>query len=218
MTRADAARFASNLAAMAAVFEREISKQVTEAYFRSLESFSIDDVEAGIARACKMLKFWPKPVEIIECITGGGVRLEDKAEVEACKVLGAIKEIGTYRTVAFDDPVTQAVIVQHFGGWTRFSEMLEENEKWFIRDFVAAYQAFARSGIKYFGALPGISSGQNALKGIDRKEEPALIGDQEKAKAVLATGRLNALPDGEGLRHIGTALGNWKRPVSEQQQ
>lgn len=43
-------------------------------------------------------------------------------------------------------------------------------------------------------------------------------GDQEKAKAVLATGRLNALPDGEGLRHIGTALGNWKRPVSEQQQ
>ena len=52
----------------------------------------------------------------------------------------------------------------------------------------------------------------------EREEKPVYIGDVEKAKAIHAQGKLNALPDGEGLRHIGAALGNWQRPASRTEQ
>jgi len=218
MTRQDASRFVSSLTAMGALYERHPEPAVIEIYFRALEKFTIDEVEQGISKACSTHKFFPKPVELIECITGGSGNLADKAMIEACRVLEVIKNIGTYSTVCFDDPVTQAVIVQQFGGWAKFSEMREENEKWFVKDFCAGYQAFTRQNVKHYGALPGVASCQNALTGKKWEERPVMIGDQEKARAILGSGKLNALPDGDGMRHAGVALGQWMRPASEHEQ
>lgn len=218
MTRQDVSRFASSLTAVAALYGQELIPQVVEIYFRTLEKFTIDEVEQGISKACSSCKFFPKPVELIDCITGGTGNLADKAMVEACRVLEAIKSIGSYSTVCFDDPVTQAVIVQQFGGWAKFADLLVDSEKWFIKDFTSGYQAFARQNVRHYGALPGISSGQNALTGRQHDEKPIYIGDVEKAKAIHAQGKLNALPDGECLRHIGAALGNWQRPASRTEQ
>lgn len=218
MTNQDMPRFISAMTAMSVVFKEPLSQPLVETYFRVLSGFDADQVDAGISKAISTLKFWPKPVELVECISGGGLRLEDKAQVEACRVLEAIKSIGTYSSVAFDDAVTQAVIVQQFGGWAKFSEMRAVDEKWFVKDFAAAYQAFARANVKHYGALSGVASCQNALTGRPHDEKPVYIGDVEKAKAIHAQGKLNALPDGEGLRHIGAALGNWKRPASRTEQ
>ncbi|NCD35382.1 MAG: hypothetical protein EOL87_18495, partial [Spartobacteria bacterium] len=151
MTRQDVVRFASSLTAMAALYDKEPASQVVEIYFRALEKFTIDEVEQGISKACSTLKFFPKPVELIDCITGGTGNLADKAMVEACRVLEAIKNIGTYTSVCFDDPVTQAVIVQQFGGWAKFGDMLVDSEKWFIKDFSSGYQAFARQNVRHYG-------------------------------------------------------------------
>lgn len=217
MTRQDASRFASSLVAMAALYEKEPEPQVVEIYFRALEKFTIAEVEQGISKACSTLKFFPKPVELIECITGGSGNLADKAMIEACRVLEAVKSIGTYSTVCFDDPITQAVIVQQFGGWAKFAEMREENEKWFVKDFVAGYQAFARQNVRHYGALPGICHGQNALTGREREEKPVYIGDVQKAKAIHAQGKLTELPSGDGMRRISSGLAQWSRPMEREQ-
>ena len=217
MNTQDKSRFASSLMAMATVFDKPVTPQLTEIYFRALDGFTADEVEHGISKACSTLKFFPKPVELIECITGGSGNLADKAMIEACRVLEAIKSIGTYSTVCFDDAVTQAVIVQQFGGWAKFADMLEENEKWFVKDFVSGYQAFARQNVRHYGALPGISHAQNALTGREREEKPIYIGDVEKAKAIHAQGKLTELPAGEGMRHISTGLAQWSRPMGTKQ-
>lgn len=218
MTRQDAPRFVSSLTAMGALYEKHPESTVIEIYFRALEKFTIDEVEKGISKACSTCKFFPKPVELIDCITGGTGNLADKAMVEACRVLEAIKGIGTYTTVCFDDAVTQAVIVQQFGGWAKFGDMLVENEKWFIKDFCSGYQAFARQNVRHYGALPGISMGQNALAGRERDEKPVYIGDVEKAKAIHAQGKLTELPAGEGMRHISTAMAPWVRQSLDREQ
>ena len=95
--------------------------------------------------------------------------------------------------------------------------MREENEKWFVKDFASGYQAFARQNVRHYGALPGISHGQNALAGREREEKTVYIGDVEKAKAIHAQGKLTELPTGEGMRHISTALSPWTRPIPERQ-
>lgn len=217
MMQQDLPRFASSLMAMATVFDKAVTPQITEIYFRALDKFTADEVEQGISKACSTLKFFPKPVELIECITGGSGNLADRAMIEACRVLEAVKSIGTYSTVCFDDPITQAVIVQQFGGWAKFSEMREENEKWFVKDFSAGYQAFARQNVRHYGALPGISHGQNALTGREREEKPVYIGDVQKAKAIHAQGKLTELPAGDGMRHISTGLAQWSRPMEREQ-
>ena len=217
MNSQDLPRFASSLTAMAVLFDKSITPQVTEIYFRALANFTIDEVEAGISKACHTLKFFPRPVELTEAVAGGSANIDDKAITEACRVLEAIKAVGTYCSVVFDDPVTQAVIVQQFGGWSRFSELREDEEKWFIKDFSNGYKAFARMGVKHYGAMPGIAASQNALTGRQWNEDPVLIGDKQKALAVRAQGA-QELPPGEGFRHISDGLRNWSKPDNEVKQ
>ena len=95
-------------------------------------------------------------MELIELVTGVSGNLEDRACVEAGNVLQAVKRVGAYNSVKFDDPVTQAVISQGFGGWVKLcNELKSTEEKWFQKDFVRIYQAYAREGIKHNGHLAG---------------------------------------------------------------
>jgi hypothetical protein len=77
--------------------------------------------------------------------------------VEAGKVLTAIARHGGYASVVFDDPVTQAVIVQAYGSWVKLCEEcgVEEPEKWFRKDFAKTWAAYSRQGVQQHGHLPG---------------------------------------------------------------
>jgi hypothetical protein len=213
MTSQDLPKFASLLTAMSAVFDKAITPQVTEIYFRILDRFAIEEVERGISTACATLKFFPKPAELIDAICGGQADLEDKAHIEATRVLTAIKRVGTYSSVAFDDPVTQAVIAQHFGGWHRFADMREDGEKWFIKDFAKAYASFARAGVKQNSALPGRAEIENNFRGYEHRGRPAIIGNPETVGRMLEAAKSEskrpvAITRVEpGLRSIGEILG-----------
>lgn len=214
MNEQDKSRFASALIATASVFDKAITPQLTEIYFRTLASFTFEEVERGISQAMKTLRFFPKPAELIDAITGGQVALEDRAHVEATRVLTAIKEVGTYESVYFDDPVTQAVIAQHFGGWHRLADMREDGEKWFIKDFAKAYASFARAGIKENSALPGRAEINNNFRGYEHRGRPAIIGNPETVGRMLEAAKLRpkqplAITRVEpGLRSLGEILGN----------
>ncbi len=91
MTNSDKPRFAAALLAMAAIFDREIIPQVTDFYFRILSRFDIAEVEGGIFRACSTMKFFPKPVELVECIMDA-MSMERRGEVEAVRIFGRDQE------------------------------------------------------------------------------------------------------------------------------
>lgn len=91
MTDNDRPRFAAALLAMAAIFDREIIPQVTDIYFRILSRFTIDEVAAGIFRACSTLRYFPRPVELVECIMDA-MSMERRGEVEAVRIFGRDQE------------------------------------------------------------------------------------------------------------------------------
>jgi putative component of membrane protein insertase Oxa1/YidC/SpoIIIJ protein YidD len=112
-------------------------------------------------------------------------------EIEAIKVVNAITDIGPYKSVVFDDPVTQAVI-ESYGGWPDVCEECSNREKtkWFKIHFKNTYRAYARQGIKKFGHLPGTIELQNRINGCEEFiEKPALIGKKENALMVLERGK-----------------------------
>jgi hypothetical protein len=206
VTDQDKAQFAQAMAGAAEVLGGEMTKPKLALYFKALEHLPIERVEQGLMRAVRELRFFPKPVEILDLAGDSVVNLSDLALIESSKAIEALSKVGTYSSVTFDDPVTMAVVDKGFGGWPEFSQAVrDEGAKWVGKDFCRFYETFARRGLQVHGHLPGISERDNVLQGYDRfVQPPALVGDPEKARAVLACGKAEAL--GAGPSQAGSVL------------
>lgn len=119
MTQADFKTFSALIQGIAECYGQSLSAQGIALRFRLLEQFDFAEVEKAALSVMATRKYtsMPTPADFLEHIGGGSA--EDKAEVEAGKVLDAIGRHGAYSSVVFDDSVTQAVIVQAYGGWPK---------------------------------------------------------------------------------------------------
>ena len=70
----------------------EPSEIILSAYDKAIERFSIEDIEMAFGNAIGNLKWFPKPVELIQFIESGPGDIADIALVEADKVINAIRD------------------------------------------------------------------------------------------------------------------------------
>ena len=192
MKQADFDRFDALIQGVAECYGQTLSAQGIALRFKLLEQFDLSEVEQAALSVMATRKYtsMPTPADFLEHIGGGSA--EDKAEVEAGKVLSAIGKHGAYASVVFDDPVTQAVIVQAYGGWPKLCADcgVEESEHWFRKNFAKTWAAYSRQGVKQFGHLPGIFEITNLSNGFyEHLESPKAIGDPTQAHAVLEAGK-----------------------------
>jgi hypothetical protein len=200
MTERDFDKFSAIMVGIAENYGQSLSPSGIALRFKTLEQHDIDEIERAAMSliTCRKYTTMPTVADFLEHLSCGS--LEDKAEVEAGKVLTAIARHGGYASVVFDDPVTQAVIVQAYGGWVKLCEecgssgVNGESEKWFRKDFARTWAAYSRQGIQQHGHLPGRFEISNSSNGyLDAIPAPQLIGDPTKAKAVLEGGAPLAL-------------------------
>jgi hypothetical protein len=157
-----------------------------EIYYKIFENTPIEEIEKAFGYAVNNLQWFPKPVELRSFIQHGPGDIEDIAYTEADKVVNAVKRVGYYDSVTFDDPVTMAVIAQGWGGWMKLCETLRDDEvKWFRKDFVRIYKAYSNQEIKQYGHLVGFHEDRNQIGYPEHVPEPIMIGDNEKARKVL---------------------------------
>ncbi len=204
MTQADFKQFSALIQGVAECYGQSLSAQGIVLRFKLLEQLSYAEVEKATLSIMATRKYtsMPTPADFLEHMSGGST--EDKAEVEAGKVLDAIGRHGAYSSVVFDDAVTQAVIVQAYGGWPKLCAECgaQESEKWFRKDFTKTWAAYSRQGVKQSGHLPGIIEITNCGNGYhEHAAPPKLIGDPAKARAVLGAGK-NPLTLTEGADAI----------------
>ncbi len=185
MDNKDAKQFFSIMTRVADIFDAELSERKQKSYFEILSEYTIDQVRDAFNRACRQCKFFPKPAEIIEFITGTGADVEAIAHKEAAKVLEAIRRIGGYNSVKFDDPTTAAVILYGFGGWEKLcNDRLESENKWFIIEFVKLYKSYKATRMEVRHSLGGIWENNNLkfpheyLEAIASKSDAVLITDE----------------------------------------
>ena len=192
MTQADFKPFSALIQGVAECYGQTLSAQGVILRFALLEQFDYAEVRKAALSIMATRKYttMPTPADFLEHISGGSA--EDKAEVEAGKVLDAIGRHGGYASVVFDDPTTQAVIVQAYGGWPKLCAEcgVEESEHWFRKNFAKTWAAYSRQGVKQSGHLPGLFEITNYSNGFfDYVDPPKLIGDPDKARAVLEAGQ-----------------------------
>ena len=222
MTQADFDPFSELIQGVAECYGQSLSAQGIALRFKLLEQFSFAEVQNAALSIMATRKYtsMPTPAEFLEHIGGGAA--EDKAEVEAGKVLSAIGRHGAYASVVFDDAVTQAVIVQAYGGWPKLCADcgVEESEHWFRKNFAKTWAAYSRQGVKQTGHLPGLFEISNRSNGyLQHIEPPKLVGDPAKARAVLEAGRSALMLTGgpEALRGEIRALADVLEIASPEQ-
>jgi hypothetical protein len=161
---------------------KESNEHLIKTYHTALNRFDISIVKNVINKAVVSFKWFPKPVELIELIEGSSV---DNSEIQAAQAFEAIRRVGPYQSVVFDDPVTQEVIKQYYGGWPKFCEGDSKDIVFKMNDFKKAYKAFSNQNRKHYGSLYGISSISNDSNGIKQISSVKMIGNPEKCKQIL---------------------------------
>lgn len=205
MQASDYERFADAWALAWETCGRAISPGAIELAFEALRPHDLGAITAALTahvRDPEVGQFPPKPADVVRHIEGAP---EQRAALAWAKLRQAVRRVGPYRSVAFDDAIIHAVI-RDLGGWAASGEWRTEELPFREQDFRRAYRAYAsRGGLAYPPYLLGISQIHNEAGGHDL-EPPMLVGDPDKAAAVIAGGKRQSLVHNPDRRVAQMAL------------
>ena len=172
-------------------YGKKLSGGVIALYWQGLQDFDLVAVRDALGRHLRNTdtgQFMPKIADIIKMLQGSTL---DSALNAWAKVDKAVRRVGPYESVAFDDPIIHRVL-HDMGGWISFGDKTEDELPFVAREFENRYRGFKSSGVKieYPEKLVGINEAHNAqsIKTIGFIKPPILIGDVEKARMVIHDG------------------------------
>ncbi len=192
MLCSDVSRFTTIMAGIGELYGKNISALLTDIYWRTLKGYEFEDVQKAfqahiINPDCG--QFFPKPSDIVRYIEGSG---ETKALLAWAKVEKAIVQIGSYQSVAFDDPLIH-VVLEDMGGWVKLCSKNNSQMPFCANEFQKRYMDYVNKKPKRHPKyLLGIIEYENVKNGY-AIEAPLLIGDPGKAEEVIKSGKEAAL-------------------------
>lgn len=175
--------FVRALMGVAEIHSKKLSAFQIELYWNVLTAYPVGDVTTAMERHMAdpdVGQFMPKPADIIRQIAGSG---DTQAMLAWTKVEKAMRTVGSYRSVVFDDWKIHAV-VRDMGGWLALCEMNTDELPFRAREFEKRYRGYTTSQA-YPPKLIGRSEAYNQAEGYEKfVEPPVLIGNQERALLV----------------------------------
>lgn len=188
MQNSEKKRFLTILTGVADYYKQELSPGVIALYWKGLEQFDIDAVEKALwdhTQNPDNGQFMPKIADLVRSMQG---RTQDQAALAWAKVDSAVRRVGNYQDVVFDDPLIHRVVAE-MGGWIWFGMQLEDEWPFIAKRFENMYRGYRvrAEAPEYQPILTGICSAQNQQRGF-QNQPPILIGNEEKAKQVMRMG------------------------------
>lgn len=184
----DREAFAAMLSAVAEIYGKALTPQLIAIYWQALAPYDLAAVRKALdmhVRNPDTGQYWPKPADVIRMLGG---TTEDAALQAWATAERAIRRIGGYESVVFDDPLIHRCI-EDMGGWQKLCETLEEELPFRAREFSARYRGYAmrRDIPQYPSHLIGRFEADNSARGYDAPA-PVLIGDPDACRRVLEAG------------------------------
>jgi hypothetical protein len=185
--------FFALIAGVYAFYDKSFSEFAGAVWWEAMKPFDLPAVKDALNRHCinpDVGQFMPKPADVVRMLQGS---TQDAGLVAWAMVDKAVRQIGTYRSVVFDDPLTHR-IVSDMGGWVALGMKTEEEWPFVRNEFVNRYRGYrGRSEVpEYPPVLIGISQSANSREGF-AAEPPMLIGDQARAMQVMQLGSAKPL-------------------------
>ena len=143
MNQHDKIRFAAAMKALAVNAGVEITKDTMRLYFETLKSFEITEIETA---AQKLLLEWeynrmPPLSALVKKIQGEQPKIEDRALVEANKILDHLRLHGAGVCPEMSDPITRQLMTTRWHYQTWAGQCVESENHWWVRQFCEAYRS-----------------------------------------------------------------------------
>lgn len=190
MTDADMVTFGAVLRDVYSFYRVDLTPGASRIWKTAMKAYSLDAVTDALGRHCMNPdsgQFLPKPADVTKMIGGTS---KDAALLAWAAVDQAVRLVGPWQSVAFDDAIIHKVI-EDMGGWVKVSTG-SATEKDFVfvgNEFENRYRGYLiRSDV---GEYPRILMGQSAVHNAQcggPPPAPVLIGDSRKAMAVITNG------------------------------
>lgn len=188
MRPSDKAAFAELLTSVHAFYGKDASTFAISVWWEACKPFDLAAVRDAVNRHATNPdagQFMPKPADMVKMLQGS---TQDGAMVAWAKVDKAIRFVGTYATVVFDDPIIHAV-VEDMGGWVLLGTKTDKEWPFIAKEFETRYRGYRMQGGagEYPPKLTGIAEAQNSNGGF-KIPDPVLIGNKGMATIVLLGG------------------------------
>ncbi|SOD42399.1 DUF6475 domain-containing protein [Nitrosovibrio sp. Nv4] len=184
----DFSKFHEGISGVMGFYGKGVSTFALDVWWNALKGYDLAAVVDAFNRHLANPdagQYAPKPADIIRMLQGS---TQDSALRAWAKVDKAVRHVGTYADVVFDDPLIHRVI-QDMGGWIGFGTKNEDEWPFVAKEFENRYRGFrVRSEIpEYPAKLMGIATAHNEKQGF-KADAPVLIGNELKARQVLNGG------------------------------
>lgn len=188
MKQQDFDQFCEMLDLIAEQHHKKLSSGLKMLYWQGLVDFDIAAIQQAAYRHLRNPdtgQFMPKIADFVRMLHG---TTQDAALIAWAKVDQAVRRIGTYQDVVFDDSIIHRVI-QDMGGWIALGTKSEDEWPFVAKEFENRYRGFKSRSERpeYPPILMGIANAHNCQQGF-RLNEPMLIGNEALARQVLQCG------------------------------
>jgi hypothetical protein len=180
--------FADLLRAVYGYYGKDLSEDTLAIWWGGVKHMDLAAVRDALNRHVQNPdtgQFVPKIADIVKMGQGstGNMALRAWTLVDQ-----AVRTIGPYRSVTFDDRITMRVL-QDMGGWAKFANTQEQEWPFVAKEFQNRYSGYrVRSEIPECpDHLVGIAEAQNVMNGMPL-EPVMLIGNQDKAREIRLNG------------------------------
>lgn len=171
-----------------AFYSKDVSRFALDVWWSACGPFALEQVRKAFtvhAMDPDRGQFAPRPADIVRVLHGTQT---DRSLVAWGKVFDAMRSVGAWRSVVFDDGAIHAAI-SDLGGWPAICALDVEDLPFTQKRFCDLYRAYSApgSGQHFPAKLAGRAELANTAAGY-RSEPPVLIGDAEVCRRVLAGG------------------------------
>lgn len=189
MLESDKKLFLQYLNLLAESFNRKMSGLLLETYWQSLETYAFLKVkQAMLSTLQNPDRKWgmPTPADLIVLIQGDSRSRALRAWTE---VVTAVRSVGRYNSVVFDDPCIHCVI-RDMGGWIYLCQQPEKELPFLRHEFEKRYCDYQGKPLPHYPrSLKGSLEHDNHVQGFSYyTPDPILLGDPERALAVYNNG------------------------------
>lgn len=134
--------FVKGISLLTSAIGRQMPDEQIAAWYALLKNPTGEQLQRGIVETLRTHRFagFP-PVGTVLSNAGIGGTAKDGALRAWLAVREAIRKVGGYDSVTFDDPTVNAVL-RGFGPWDKITETPVDELKWLKKEFVDQYQAF----------------------------------------------------------------------------
>lgn len=190
VTSDDFEKFREGVQGVYSFYAKDVTDFVLDVWWNALKPYDLGAVVEAFNRHLMNPdtgQWLPKPADIVKMFGG---RTQDRALVAWSKVDRAVRHVGPYESVVFDDPLIHRVI-QEMAGWIGLGQKTDDDWPFVAKEFESRYRGYAMRGDTpdYAPVLIGISEAYNTQKGLSN-EKPVLIGNKDSAISVMNKGSL----------------------------